>query len=74
MGIIGMFIFIVILVLESISFSMKDKNNIIKPQNLPTDEPSVEDKIKELKHLLDLGVITQEVFESAVDKIVRNLI
>ena len=76
MSIIGMIIFITVLVLElsSMSMSMEDKKNNFQRKNLATDEYSVEDKIKELKHLLDLGVITQEVFESAVDRIVRNLI
>lgn len=73
-GWIALTVFIVVLVLESISFGMKDTKNTIHTQNLATAESSVEDKIKELKHLLDLYVISQEEYESAVDKIVKKLI
>ena len=58
-GFIALTVFIVVLVLESISFGMKDTKNTIRTQNLATAESSVEDKIKELKHLLDLYVISQ---------------
>lgn len=69
-GILAIFIFIASIVLESVALSIKNtKNNTATTQ--PT-EPTIEDNINELKHLLELGVITQEQYESTAVNLVKK--
>ncbi len=45
-------------------------------QQLPTqtNEPSIESKIAELKHLKDLGVIDEDVYKKAIEKMINDLV
>lgn len=76
-AILEIIIFLTVIMLESIAFRMKDeKVNAIRNKrfNKYNSNISIETKIAELKHLLDLGVITQEQFENAVNKAVKQIL
>ncbi len=74
--VIGLLIFTTIIVLESIAMSMKDFNEKIQATKETTVSAnlSIEQKISELKHLKELGVINDEQYKNAVDKNVRDII
>ena len=82
--IVALIVFIAVTALEAVAIALKDQVPVkaTEPQAqqsvaaTATETPkdlSLEEKIKELKHLLELGVITQEQYEAAVDKAVKQI-
>lgn len=74
--VLGLLLFIAVLVLETVSMKMKDEipdPAKEEPVATTTETATIEEKVKELKHLLDLGVISQEQYESAVNKAVQKI-
>lgn len=74
---LGFIIFLIVIVLESIALSMSEyscKENVYKENAFINYGSSIESKIAQLKQLLDLGVITQEQYENAVNKVVKQII
>lgn len=82
MSVIAFLVFICIIILESLVLGIKGvkTTNQVKQEVASADEItskeaiSIESKVKELKHLLDLGVITKEQYEAAIDKAVKQII
>ncbi|MBE7081876.1 MAG: hypothetical protein E7372_04890 [Clostridiales bacterium] len=66
------FVFIAIVVLESVAFGMKDETE--RKRIFTNKNSSVEAKVAELKHLLELGVITQEQYERAINKVIKEIV
>lgn len=76
-SVLALLIFIAVDVLESTALGMQDTSLHNKTNySIATTEvaPSIDSKIGELKHLLELGAITQEQYESAVQKIINSII
>ena len=70
----GFLCFATVIVLESIAMSMKEfkeeigTNKMVAPVNL-----GIEEKIAELKHLRELGVIDEEQYKNAVEKNIKDI-
>ncbi len=75
-GIIVFLIFITVIVLESIAMGMKDTKVEIqaKKEIAVTSNLSIGQKIAELKHLKELGVIDEEQYKNAVEKNIKEII
>ena len=75
-SVLALLIFIAVDVLESTALGMKDTsvNNQDYSMAATRVEPTIDNKIGELKHLLELGAISQEQYESAVEKIIKSII
>lgn len=88
-AIVGIFVFLTVIVLESIVLALKDQVAIMPVQEsvaantptteaaptmaTPTENLTLEQKIMELKHLYELGALTQEQYESAVERIIKQV-
>ena len=74
-GIIAFLIFATVIVLESIAMGMKDVivEKQVKHNDAITTNLSIEQKIAELKHLKELGVIDEEQYKNAVEKIIKAI-
>lgn len=75
-GIITFLIFATVIVLESVSMGMKDVKveNQARKEVAVTTNLSIEQKIAELKHLKELGVIDEEQYKNAVEKNIKELL
>ena len=87
LSILILVLFATIISLESVVLSLKNEAQITNqpsenstnattsatssPTN-PAKSMSIEEKIAELKHLLELGVITQEQYEVAIERIIKS--
>ena len=74
-GILGLLIFVAVISLESVAMSMKDikEERSAKKEVAITTNLSIEQKIAELKHLKELGVIDEEQYKKAVEKIIKGI-
>ena len=74
-GILAFLIFATVIVLESIAMSMKDVKveGQAKKEVIVTTNLSIEQKIAELKHLKELGVIDEEQYKNAVEKNIKEI-
>ncbi len=75
-GIIPFLIFATVIVLESVSMGMKDVKveNQARKEVAVTTNLSIEQKIAELKHLKELGVIDEEQYKNAVEKNIKEIL
>ena len=74
-GVIAFLVFATVIVLESIAMGMKDVivENQVKHNDAITTNLCIEQKIAELKHLKELGVIDEEQYKNAVEKIIKAI-
>ena len=79
-AILALLIFGTVIVLESVAMSMKDikeqlPNSLyqVKSEVAPTTDLKIEQKLAELKHLKELGVINEEQYEVAVQKNIKQI-
>ena len=79
LSLLFIFCLIAIITLVSISIAQGENNgDAVKTKIKETayktkQNPTIEDKIAELKHLLELGVINEEQYETAVNKAVKEI-
>ncbi len=74
-AILGLLIFTTVIVLESVAMSMKDvKERSDKKEVAITTNLGVEQKIAELKHLKELGVIDEEQYKNVVEKNIKEIL
>lgn len=78
--ILALLIFAPVIVLESVAMSKKDikeqlPNSLyqVKSEVAPTTDLKIEQKLAELKHLKELGVINEEQYEEAVQKNIKQI-
>lgn len=74
-AIVGILSFIAVIVLESIAMSMKDVKdfNPINQEIAVSANIAIGQKIAELKHLKELGVIDEEQYKNAVEKNIKDI-
>lgn len=73
--IVGLLIFVTVIVLESIAMANKEIHQDVEiAKELAVSNSTIEEKIAELKHLKELGVIDEEQYKNAVEKNIRDII
>lgn len=75
-GIVGILSMATVIVLESFTMSMKDVKDFssINQENGVSANFTIGQKIAELKHLKELGVIDEEQYKNAVEKNIKEII
>ena len=75
-GIVGILSMATVIVLESFTLSMKDVKDFssINQENGVSANFDIGQKIAELKHLKELGVIDEEQYKNAVEKNIKEII
>lgn len=72
-----MILFVLVIIFESISLGMKETTTESQAQQKDSTSKtasSIDEKVIELKHLLELGVISQEQYEAAIEKTIKSII
>ncbi|MBE7081200.1 MAG: hypothetical protein E7372_01405 [Clostridiales bacterium] len=73
--IVGLLIFVTVIVLESIAMANKEIHQDVEiAKELAVSNSTIEEKIAELKHLKELGVIDEEQYKNAVEKNIRDIV